>query len=85
MPAMQELIEKAKVLVEALPYIKAFYEKTIVIKYGGAAMMDPELKASFATDVTLLHYIGLRPVIVHGGAFGLPRGPAASGGEARPA
>ena len=64
---MEKLIEKAGVLVEALPYIRAFYDKTIVIKYGGAAMIDAELKASFATDVTLLHYIGLRPVIVHGG------------------
>ncbi len=64
---MERLIEKAGVLVEALPYIRAFYEKTIVIKYGGAAMVDETLKASFATDVTLLRYIGLRPVIVHGG------------------
>lgn len=64
---MQRIIDKARVLVEALPYMRAFYEKTIVIKYGGAAMVDEELKASFATDVTLLRYIGLRPVIVHGG------------------
>ena len=64
---MEKLIEKASVLVEALPHIRAFYDKTIVIKYGGAAMVDAELKASFATDVTLLRYIGLRPVIVHGG------------------
>jgi acetylglutamate kinase len=64
---MEKLIEKAGVLVEALPYIRAFYDKTIVIKYGGSAMVDAELKASFATDVTLLRYIGLRPVIVHGG------------------
>lgn len=64
---MQKLIEKARVLVEALPYIRAFYDKTVVIKYGGAAMIDEELKQSFATDVTLLRYIGLRPVIVHGG------------------
>jgi len=64
---MQDLIDRASVLVEALPYIRAFSEKTIVIKYGGAAMVDQELKASFATDVTLLRYIGLRPVIVHGG------------------
>lgn len=64
---MQKLIDKARVLVEALPYIRAFYEKTIVIKYGGSAMKDAELKASFATDVTLLRYIGVRPVIVHGG------------------
>jgi acetylglutamate kinase len=64
---MQELIKKARVLVEALPYMRAFFEKTIVIKYGGAAIVDAELKASFAQDVTLLRYIGLRPVIVHGG------------------
>ncbi len=64
---MERLIEKAGILVEALPYIRAFFDKTIVIKYGGAAMLDEQLKASFATDVTLLRYIGLRPVIVHGG------------------
>jgi acetylglutamate kinase len=64
---MKELIDKARVLVEALPYMRAFYDKTIVIKYGGAAMVDEELKSSFATDVTLLRYIGLRPAIVHGG------------------
>src|SRR5262249_10517185 len=52
---------------EALPYIRAFFEKTVVIKYGGAAMENDALKASFAKDVTLLRFIGLRPVIVHGG------------------
>ena len=64
---MQRIIDKAQILTEALPYIRAFYDKTFVIKYGGAAMVDQTLKASFATDVTLLRYIGLRPVIVHGG------------------
>jgi acetylglutamate kinase len=64
---MQELIDKAKVLMEALPYIKRFANKTIVIKYGGHAMSDERLKESFAKDVTLLKYIGLNPVIVHGG------------------
>ncbi len=59
--------DKAAVLVEALPYIRRFVDKTIVIKYGGSAMSDPELRASFAVDVVLLKYIGLRPVIVHGG------------------
>ncbi len=63
---MKTIIDKANVLVEALPYMREYYDKTIVIKYGGAAMVDEELKASFATDVTLLRYIGLRPVIVHG-------------------
>jgi acetylglutamate kinase len=64
---VQELIRKAETLVEALPYIRAFHDKTVVIKYGGAAMVDKALKASFATDVTLLRFIGMRPVIVHGG------------------
>jgi acetylglutamate kinase len=64
---MKQLIGKAEVLIEALPYIRRFYDKTIVIKYGGNAMGDDELRASFAVDVVLLKYIGLRPVIVHGG------------------
>lgn len=64
---MRELIEKAEVLVEALPYIRRFYDRTVVIKYGGHAMLDAELRASFAQDVVLLKYIGLRPVVVHGG------------------
>jgi acetylglutamate kinase len=63
---MKQLIDKAEVLIEALPYIRRFYDKTIVIKYGGHAMVDAELQASFALDVVLLKYIGLRPVIVHG-------------------
>ncbi len=64
---MQQLIEKAKVLMEALPYIRRFADKTIVIKYGGHAMEEERLKESFAKDVILLKYIGLNPVIVHGG------------------
>lgn len=64
---MQELINKAKVLMEALPYLKRFAGKTVVIKYGGHAMADDRLKESFAKDVILLKYIGLNPVIVHGG------------------
>ena len=64
---MQELINKAKVLMEALPYIKRFTNTTIVIKYGGHAMADDRLKESFAQDIVLLKYIGLNPVIVHGG------------------
>jgi acetylglutamate kinase len=64
---MQSLIDKAAVLVEALPYIRRFRDKTFVIKYGGHAMEDPELRASFARDVVLLKYIGVRPVVVHGG------------------
>lgn len=64
---MKALIDKAEVLIEALPYMRRFYDKTIVIKYGGSAMSDESLRASFAVDVVLLKYIGLRPVIVHGG------------------
>ena len=64
---MQSLIEKAAVLVEALPYIRRFRNKTFVIKYGGHAMVDDELRAQFAVDVVLLKYIGVRPVVVHGG------------------
>lgn len=60
-------IDKANVLVEALPYIRRFYEKTIVIKYGGSAMEEERLKHHFALDVVLLKYIGIHPVIVHGG------------------
>lgn len=64
---MQNLIEKAEILLEALPYIRQFFGKTIVIKYGGHAMSNDELKASFAQDVVLLKFVGLNPVIVHGG------------------
>jgi len=64
---VQELIDKARVLIEALPYMRRFLDKTIVIKYGGAAMKDAALRASFAVDVVLLKHIGVRPVIVHGG------------------
>src|SRR5512137_101703 len=64
---MQKLIEKAKTLMEALPYIRRFSGKTVVIKYGGHAMADEALKKSFALDVILLKFIGINPVIVHGG------------------
>jgi len=64
---MKDSINKAKVLIEALPYIRRFYGKTIVIKYGGSAMEEEGLKRSFALDIVLLKYIGLNPVIVHGG------------------
>jgi acetylglutamate kinase len=57
----------AQVLIEALPYIRQFANKTVVIKYGGHAMVDQDLKKGFAQDVTLLKYIGLNPVVVHGG------------------
>ena len=59
--------DKANVLAEALPYIQRFYDKTIVIKYGGNAMTEPRLMDSFAQDVVLLKLVGLNPVVVHGG------------------
>jgi len=59
--------QKAQTLAEALPYIKRFFDKTIVIKYGGNAMTEPQLKASFASDVVLLKLVGMNPVVVHGG------------------
>jgi acetylglutamate kinase len=55
------------VLLEALPYIREFHGRTVVIKYGGAAMLDEDLREAFATDVVLLKYVGLNPVVVHGG------------------
>ena len=64
---MEKFIGKAEVLMEALPYIQRFYGKTFVIKYGGSAMADEELKASFAQDMVLLKYVGINPVVVHGG------------------
>jgi acetylglutamate kinase len=60
-------LEKAEILAQALPYIRKFHGKTLVIKYGGNAMTDPELQADFAEDVVLLKLVGMNPVVVHGG------------------
>jgi acetylglutamate kinase len=60
-------MERAEILLEALPYIKRFNNKTIVIKYGGHAMVDDELKDKFSRDVVMMKYIGINPVVVHGG------------------
>ena len=64
---MQELIGKAEILIEALPYIQSLSGKTVVIKYGGNAMINEELKSSVMDDITLLKYVGINPVLVHGG------------------
>lgn len=64
---MERFIGKAETLMEALPYIRRFYGKTFVVKYGGNAMVDEELKDSFAQDIVLLKYVGINPVVVHGG------------------
>jgi acetylglutamate kinase len=62
-----EHVRDAETLLEALPYIREFHGKTVVIKYGGAAMTEPTLKEEFARDVVLLKYVGMNPVVVHGG------------------
>jgi acetylglutamate kinase len=64
---MREAQNSVGTLLEALPYIREFHGKTIVIKYGGAAMEDPALREEFARDVVLLKYVGLNPIVVHGG------------------
>ena len=64
---VKKSVERADILLEALPYIRRFYGKTIVIKYGGHAMVDEGLQDSFARDVVLMKYIGIHPVVVHGG------------------
>ncbi len=64
---MEKFLEKANVLIEALPYIQRFNRKIIVVKYGGSAMLDDELKKNVIQDVTLLKLVGFKPIIVHGG------------------
>ncbi|AEA34427.1 acetylglutamate kinase [Hippea maritima] len=61
------MFDKGDCLVEVLPYIKKFYSKTVVIKYGGSAMIEPKLRESFSKDVSLLKYVGINPIVVHGG------------------
>src|SRR5210317_416651 len=64
---MKENVERAKVLIESLPYFQQFRHKTVVVKYGGHAMVDENLKKQFALDVILLNQIGVNVVIIHGG------------------
>lgn len=64
---MNQYLEKAKVLIEALPYIQRFNRKIVVVKYGGSAMTDEALKQKVIEDVTLLKLVGFKPIIVHGG------------------
>src|SRR5438093_10567010 len=64
---MDEALRRAEILMEALPYIREFRGKSIIIKYGGAAMEQANLKEAFALDVILLHLVGIHPIIVHGG------------------
>ena len=60
-------MRRARTLLEAMPYIKAYRGSTVVIKYGGSAMVDGTLRETFADDIALLHLVGIKPVIVHGG------------------
>ena len=80
---MNHAIARARTLVEALPYLQHFAGQTIVIKYGGNAMVEEELKASFATDVTLLKQVGINPVVVHGGGPQIGKHLAKMGKEAK--
>ncbi|MBR6381175.1 MAG: acetylglutamate kinase, partial [Lachnospiraceae bacterium] len=73
MPDIQEVMKKAEVLIEALPYIQRFNRKIIVVKYGGSAMADPELQRNVIKDVTLLKLVGFKPIIVHGGGKEISR------------
>jgi len=80
---MQRKMEIVQTLLEALPYIKKFRDETVVIKYGGAAQESDELKAKFAQDIVLLHTVGMKPVVVHGGGKNISRLLADLGIESR--
>lgn len=67
MDNVKKSMERAAILLEALPYIRRFYDKTVVIKYGGHAMVDETLKGMFAMDIVMMKYVGINPVVVHGG------------------
>ncbi len=80
---MQEVMKKAEVLIEALPYIQRFNRKIIVVKYGGSAMTNPELQKNVIKDVTLLKLVGFKPIIVHGGGKEISRWVSKVGKEAQ--
>ena len=80
---MQEVLKKAEVLIEALPYIQKFNRKIIVVKYGGSAMSNEELKRNVIKDVTLLKLVGFKPIIVHGGGKEISQWVGKIGKEAR--
>ena len=79
---MEKVLEKAEVLIEALPYIQRFNRKIIVVKYGGSAMSDEELQKNVIKDVTMLKLVGFKPIIVHGGGKEISRWVSKVGKEA---
>ena len=79
----QKYLDKAEVLVEALPYIRRFNRKIIVVKYGGSAMIDEELKREVIEDVVLLKLVGFKPILVHGGGKEISRWSGKVGLETR--
>lgn len=79
----QKYLEKAEVLIEALPYIQRFNRKVIVVKYGGSAMVDEELKRNVIKDVVLLKLVGFKPIILHGGGKEISRWVGKVGKEAK--
>lgn len=83
MEEINDYLKKAEVLIEALPYIQRFNRKVIVVKYGGSAMIDEELKKNVIEDVTLLKLVGFKPIIVHGGGKEISKWIEKSGKEAR--
>src|SRR3989338_1158378 len=64
---IEQLVEKADILIEALPYIKTFRNREILIKYGGAAMLDAEIRENVLHDLVFMNYVGIRPILIHGG------------------
>ncbi|MDE6314563.1 MAG: acetylglutamate kinase [Lachnospiraceae bacterium] len=83
MSEIDDYLKKAEVLIEALPYIQRFNRKVIVVKYGGSAMVDEELKKNVIKDVTLLKLVGFKPIIVHGGGKEISKWVEKSGKEAK--
>ena len=83
MAEINDYLKKAEVLIEALPYIQRFNRKVIVVKYGGSAMIDEELKRNVIEDVTLLKLVGFKPIIVHGGGKEISKWIEKSGKEAK--
>lgn len=79
----KKIIKKADILTEALPYIQEFYEKIVVIKYGGAAMTDDGVRRSVLKDIVFMNYVGMRPVLVHGGGPHISKKIEELGGEVK--